>query len=122
MLVLQADGRRFGMVVDRVLNTEEVVVKALNARFKDIGLYAGATILGDGKVALILDVASLARRSKLATTTAERTRSAATDEVAAGGTAVIQQRVTELLDVRRAILAADPNFYAGTVDAHLVEA
>jgi two-component system chemotaxis sensor kinase CheA len=65
VLVLQADGRRFGVVVDRVLNTEEVVVKALTARFKDIGMYAGATILGDGKVALILDVPSLARRSTL---------------------------------------------------------
>src|SRR6201999_4512366 len=66
IMVLQADGRRFGLVVDRVLNTEEVVVKALNSRFKDIGLYAGATILGDGKVGLILDVSSLARRSHLA--------------------------------------------------------
>jgi two-component system chemotaxis sensor kinase CheA len=66
VVVLQADGRRFGMVVDRVLNTEEVVVKALTARFKDIGMYAGATILGDGKVALILDVPSVARRSHLA--------------------------------------------------------
>jgi two-component system chemotaxis sensor kinase CheA len=66
VVVLQADSRRFGVVVDRVLNTEEVVVKALTARFKDIGMYAGATILGDGKVALILDVPSLARRSHLA--------------------------------------------------------
>jgi two-component system chemotaxis sensor kinase CheA len=65
IVVLQADGRRFGLVVDRVLNTEEVVVKAINSRFKDIGLYAGATILGDGKVGLILDVQSLARRSHL---------------------------------------------------------
>jgi two-component system chemotaxis sensor kinase CheA len=64
--VLQAEGRRFGLVVDRVLNTEEVVVKPLTARFKDIGVYAGATLLGDGHVALILDVASLARRSQLA--------------------------------------------------------
>ena len=63
--VLQAEGRKFGLVVDRVLNTEEVVVKPLTARFKDIGVYAGATILGDGRVALILDVASLARRSHL---------------------------------------------------------
>ncbi len=38
------------------------------------------------------------------------------------GTAVIQQRVTELLDMRRAILAADPNFYAEIPDEHLVEA
>ncbi|MEV6344485.1 chemotaxis protein CheW [Actinoplanes sp. NPDC051851] len=230
IMVLQADGRRFGLVVDRVLNTEEVVVKALNSRLKDIGMYAGATILGDGKVGLILDVSSLARRSHLAvdserenlvekpttggggterllvTAVGERRvaipldtvtrleefprdrlehagsrevvqyrgqilplvrlshllgaygeelegdtvsvvvyseggRSVAlvvdrivdiaensttarrdADEDGLVGTAVIQQRVTELLDVRRAILAADPNFYNDEVDDMLVEA
>ena len=69
--VLQAEGRRFGLVVDRVLNTEEVVVKPLTSRFKDIGVYAGATLLGDGRVALILDVASLARRAQLSPALAE---------------------------------------------------
>ena len=233
IMVLQADGRRFGLVVDRVLNTEEVVVKALNTRFKDIGLYAGATILGDGKVGLILDVSSLARRSHL-TADAEKQNLDASARANAGtgtgerllvtavgerrvaipldtvtrleefprariehagsrevvqyrgqilplvrlshllgaygeepegdtvsvvvyseagrsvalvvdrivdiaensttarrdaeedglvGTAVIQQRVTELLDVRRAILAADPNFYTDLEnDEMLVEA
>jgi two-component system chemotaxis sensor kinase CheA len=232
IMVLQADGRRFGLVVDRVLNTEEVVVKALNSRFKDIGLYAGATILGDGKVGLILDVSSLARRSHLAAD-AERSSTVDASRASGGGgtgerllvtavgerrvaipldtvtrleefprdriehagsrevvqyrgqilplvrlshllgayseepetdtvsvvvyseggrsvalvvdrivdiaensttarrdaeedglvgTAVIQQRVTELLDVRRAILAADPNFYADMAgDDTLVE-
>jgi two-component system chemotaxis sensor kinase CheA len=234
IMVLQADGRRFGLVVDRVLNTEEVVVKALNTRFKDIGMYAGATILGDGKVGLILDVPALARRSHLAgegargeslvgtsratgsTSSGERllvtavgdrrvaipldtvtrleefprdrieqagsrevvqyrgqilplmrlshllgaygeteesdtvsvvvysennrsvalvvdrivdiaensTTTARRDVEEDGliGTAVIQQRVTELLDVRRAILAADPNFYSDAMDDLLVEA
>src|SRR3954447_16842627 len=232
IMVLQADGRRFGLVVDRVLNTEEVVVKALNSRFKDIGVYAGATILGDGRVGLILDVSSLPRRSHLAqdsekanvvgasrggsvggtgerllvTAVGERRVAIPLDTVTrleefprnrieqAGsrevvqyrgqilplirlshllgaygeeaegdtvsvvvyseggrsvdlvvarilaiaenattarrdveedglvGTAVIQQRVTELLDVRRAILAADPNFYSDISDDLLVEA
>jgi two-component system chemotaxis sensor kinase CheA len=63
--VLRADGRQFGLVVDRVLNTEEVVVKPLAARLKDVGCYSGATILGDGRVSLILDVQSLARRAQL---------------------------------------------------------
>jgi len=63
ILVLQAEGRRFGMVVDRVLNTEEIVVKPLSRQLKGIGTYAGATILGDGRVALILDVRALARRA-----------------------------------------------------------
>src|SRR5581483_386657 len=87
VVVLQADSRRFGVVVDRVLNTEEVVVKALTARFKDIGLYAGATILGDGKVALILDVASLARRSHLHGSGTDRlSLSETTDQVATSST------------------------------------
>ncbi|WP_248583315.1 chemotaxis protein CheW [Nocardioides sp. InS609-2] len=61
--VLQADGKRFGLVIDRVLSTEDIVVKPLGARLKSLGTYSGATILGDGRVALILDVQALARRS-----------------------------------------------------------
>lgn len=61
--VVQADHQRFGLLVDRVLNTEEIVVKPLSARLKSIGVYAGATVLGDGRVALILDVQALARRA-----------------------------------------------------------
>ena len=87
IMVLQADGRRFGLVVDRVLNTEEVVVKALNTRFKDIGLYAGATILGDGKVGLILDVSSLARRSHLAADAERKNIEGSSRATAGGGTA-----------------------------------
>jgi two-component system chemotaxis sensor kinase CheA len=63
IVVLQAGNRRFGLLVDRVLNTEEIVVKALSPRLKTIGVYSGATILGDGTVALILDVQNLARRA-----------------------------------------------------------
>ncbi|NUU15863.1 chemotaxis protein CheA [Cellulomonas humilata] len=61
--VVQADHQRFGLLVDRVLNTEEIVVKPLSARLKSIGAYAGATVLGDGRVALILDVQAIARRA-----------------------------------------------------------
>ncbi len=61
--VLRSEGRRFGLVVDRVINTEEIVVKAVGAQLKSIGLYSGATVLGDGTVALILDVQALARRA-----------------------------------------------------------
>ncbi len=65
ILVLQAEGRRFGLVVDRVLNTEEIVVKPLSRQLKGIGTYAGATILGDGRVSLIVDVRALARRARV---------------------------------------------------------
>ena len=61
--VVQSDQQRFGLLVDRVLNTEEIVVKPLSARLKSIGAYSGATVLGDGHVALILDVQAIARRA-----------------------------------------------------------
>jgi two-component system, chemotaxis family, sensor kinase CheA len=74
--VLRSEGRRFGLVVDRVINTEEIVVKAVGGQLKAIGLYSGATVLGDGAVALILDVQALARRA-LRTETSERQESRA---------------------------------------------
>ncbi|WNM24576.1 chemotaxis protein CheA [Demequina capsici] len=61
--VLQADGGRFGLLVDKVRNTEEIVAKPIAAAIKGIGLYAGATLLGDGSVTLILDVPAVARRA-----------------------------------------------------------
>ena len=60
IIVVQADGRQFGLIVDRVNDTEEIVVKPLNKQLKSIHAFAGATILGDGRVALILDVRGLA--------------------------------------------------------------
>lgn len=81
--VLESDGRRFGLVVDRVLDTEEIVVKPLSGALKEIGLYAGATILGDGRVSLILDVQSLARRSIRAGESVERVRTDTDDEATA---------------------------------------
>jgi two-component system, chemotaxis family, sensor kinase CheA len=100
--VVQADGRRFGLVVDRVLNTEEVVVKALTARVKDIGVYAGATILGDGKVGLILDVASLARRSNLTAGNADRDLAGGPQDAARSAT-IDRLLVTDVGDRRVAI-------------------
>ena len=61
--VLRADNQRFGLVVDRVMNNEEIVVKPLASQLKTVGTYAGATLMGDGRVALILDVQAIARRS-----------------------------------------------------------
>jgi len=62
LLVLQAEGRQFGLVVDEILDTEEIVVKPLGRELKGLAVYAGATIMGDGRVALILDVMGIARR------------------------------------------------------------
>lgn len=79
--VLQADDQRFGLLVDRVLNNEEIVVKGLSSRIKQIGMYSGATVLGDGAVALILDVQAIARR-ELSVEGAHLARSRATREAA----------------------------------------
>src|SRR5579863_63750 len=63
IVVLQADDRQFGLVVDEINDTEEIVVKPLGKQLKRINVYAGATIMGDGRVALILDVLGLAQRA-----------------------------------------------------------
>jgi two-component system chemotaxis sensor kinase CheA len=60
IVVVQADGEPFGLAVDAVQGTQEIVVKPLARQLKNLYAYAGATILGDGSVALILDVAGLA--------------------------------------------------------------
>jgi chemotaxis protein histidine kinase CheA len=65
IVVLQAEGRQFGLAVDDILDTQEIVVKPLGKQLKGINVYSGATIMGDGKVALILDVSGLAQRAKL---------------------------------------------------------
>jgi two-component system chemotaxis sensor kinase CheA len=65
IVVLQADGRQFGMVVDEINDTEEIVVKPLGKQLKGITCFAGATIMGDGKVALILDVMGLAQHANV---------------------------------------------------------
>ncbi len=61
IVVLQAEDRPFGLVVDGIFDTQEIVVKPLGKRLKGLSSYLGATIMGDGRVALILDVPGLAR-------------------------------------------------------------
>ncbi len=63
IVVLQADEQQFGLIVDEINDTEEIVVKPLGTQIKDLDTFAGATIMGDGKIALILDVMGLAQRA-----------------------------------------------------------
>jgi two-component system chemotaxis sensor kinase CheA len=72
IVVLQADDRPFGLVVDAIHDTEEIVVKPLQKQIKGISAFAGATIMGDGKVALILDVVGLAQRANVVSGVRER--------------------------------------------------
>jgi len=61
--VLDAEGRRFGLVVDGLADPEEIVVKPLSAVLKNIGLYSGATVLGNAQLALILDPGAIALKA-----------------------------------------------------------
>jgi two-component system chemotaxis sensor kinase CheA len=63
IVVLQAEDRQFGLVVDGINDTQEIVVKPLGKQLKGLSFYAGATIMGDGRVALILDVLGIGQRS-----------------------------------------------------------
>jgi len=58
--VLRSDNNEFGLVVDEVLETQEIVVKPLGAALTSLQLFAGAAVMGDGRIALILDVLGLA--------------------------------------------------------------
>jgi len=65
IVVVQADGQEFGLVVDEITDTEEIVVKPLGKQLKGVTAYSGATIMGDGRVALILDILGLAQRGQV---------------------------------------------------------
>lgn len=55
IVILSAEDNVYGIVVDEIMDTEEIVVKPLNNQLKEINIFGGATIMGDGRVALILD-------------------------------------------------------------------
>ncbi|MCK9328283.1 MAG: chemotaxis protein CheW [Candidatus Cloacimonetes bacterium] len=65
ILVLRHDDNEFGLVVDEIFDHEEIVVKTIPNFFKDTLCYSGTTIMGDGSVALILDVNGLSKKGKL---------------------------------------------------------
>jgi len=65
IMVVEGDGRRVGLFVDDLLGQQQVVIKSLETNFRRVDGVSGATILGDGAVALILDVPGLIRAASL---------------------------------------------------------
>ena len=90
MVVLQAEDRQFGLVVDGINDTQEIVVKPLGKQLKGLTVYAGATIMGDGRVALILDVLGIGQRSGVLAESREQSRAAAEQKTQSG---IEQQRL-----------------------------
>ena len=72
LAVLEADGCRFGLVVDDLMAPEEIVVKPVSPILRDIGLFSGATVLGNGTLAMILDVGATAARAGMQKAAAAR--------------------------------------------------
>ena len=64
MVVVEADGQRVALLVDQLLGQQQVVVKNLEANYRKVPDVSGATIMGDGRVALILDIGTLVRHSR----------------------------------------------------------
>jgi two-component system chemotaxis sensor kinase CheA len=64
MLVVESDGVKNALLVDELLGQQQVVVKSLETNYRKVPGIAGATIMGDGKVALILDVPALVQMSR----------------------------------------------------------
>ena len=64
LMVLEAEGNQVALLVDALVGQEQVVIKSLEANYRKVPYVAGATILGEGRVVLILDVASLVRSAR----------------------------------------------------------
>lgn len=102
--VLRADERQFGLVVDNIEDTEEIVVKPLGKQLRGINLYAGATIMGDGRVALILDANSLAGRAGMVNDSGEAAKRAAEEAARLSNADSTSLLVVRLGNGRRAAL------------------
>ncbi len=61
VVVLQSDGLHFGLEVDEVVDSSDIVVKPLHSRLKNLKVFSGATLMGDGALALILDIFGLCK-------------------------------------------------------------
>jgi two-component system chemotaxis sensor kinase CheA len=61
IVIVQHEGQRVGLVVDRVLGTHQTVIQSLGRFFREIEVVSGSTVMGDGRVALILDVPGIVR-------------------------------------------------------------
>ena len=81
IVVLKAGELQFGLIVDEVNDTQEIVVKPLSKQLKGISSLAGATIMGDGRVAMILDVFGLADHAELVSEAAHQDDEEIEDEV-----------------------------------------
>jgi two-component system chemotaxis sensor kinase CheA len=101
--VLDADGRRFGLVVDGLADPEEIVVKPLSGVLKEIGLYSGATVLGNADLALILDPGAIALRAGVSMSAEEETGRAVEEEAGEEARKSLEYLLVEAAGSRAAV-------------------
>jgi len=106
--VLKVGATRFGLIIDSVLGTEEIVVKPMHRCVKNLQIYSGATVLGDGDVALILDALGLARHAGIEFEQQDQSRHAETKRDGAQKRSLIlfkngedEQFAVDMLNVKR---------------------
>lgn len=87
IVILKASGIPYGLVVEKVSDSEEIVVKPLSKQLKGLGYLAGATIMGDGRVALIIDALGIAQEGGLLRDSGETRRAEKEEE------AVVEEEV-----------------------------
>lgn len=63
--VVRVGTRRFGLVADRVMGAEEIVVSPIHPKLKSLSIYAGTTVMGDGTIAFILDIQGIAEHARV---------------------------------------------------------
>jgi two-component system chemotaxis sensor kinase CheA len=105
--VLNADGRQFGLVVDGLADPEEIVVKPLSAVLKNIGLYSGATVLGNADLALILDPGAIALKAGVTMSAEEKTGRGGEAETEAEAVKSMEYLLVEVAERQAAVPLAD---------------
>jgi two-component system chemotaxis sensor kinase CheA len=103
IVVLSAEDRPFGLVVDEIRDSIEIVAKPLGKQLESLPLFAGATVMGDGAVALILDVAGIGRRARIGAKTEDKGGALRRDRAAegAGGAGAPKLLLCSVADGRR---------------------
>jgi two-component system chemotaxis sensor kinase CheA len=98
--VLDAEGRRFGLVVDGLADPEEIVVKPLSGVLKEIGLFSGATVLGNADLALILDPGAIALKAEV---TLREEEADSADEADTGDANALSYLLVEVAGLQAAV-------------------
>jgi two-component system chemotaxis sensor kinase CheA len=107
IVIVQAAGIRFGIVVDEVLYMQEVVVKSVGPLLKGTPVYSGSTILGDGRVALIFDISAIAVRSGIIAKLADNQFEQDISTAIGANTDEQQMLLFDLLGLERIVMPLD---------------